>query len=149
MSRNDSGILLDISITDFDSSILRETVDDGLRCGISFTVQIYQKKAALADKFITEITVKREGKWDPFSKSYLISQNDVLLDSAGSFEAFFIKLINLADYFIPFEKSAESEYYILCRVRVETLKLVPPFQILGPGMSMTFPSTSWEKHVIE
>lgn len=143
-----NGININISVKNLDRSLLVNTLKDGLRCGITFEIQLFKKIRAIADKFISSTVITREGKWDPFSKSYLISQNEEFFQYTHSINDFFNVFLDLENLDIPFEKSDDSQYYILCRVRVETLKLVPPFQILAPGMGLYFPSTSWEKYVI-
>ena len=128
-----------------DVSQLARTLTDGLRCGISFEFQIYEERTAIADSFVLEYAFHREGKWDPFSQSYLISESDGylrLVQGLGEFMDYFLTLKN---YNIIFEKKPDSQYYILCRVKVEIIKLVPPFQILAPGMNSNFPATTWIK----
>lgn len=143
-----NGISLEITAENPDLSILVQTLEEGLRCGITFEIRLYEKIKAVADKFISSTVIRREGKWDPFSENYLISQNDEFYRYSDSIDHFFSAFFHLDNVNIPFEKSGDSQYYILCRVRIETLKFVPPFQLIAPGMGIYFPSTSWEKYVI-
>ncbi len=143
-----SGISLEISVKNLDQSVLVKTLEEGLRCGITFEIRLYEKIRAVADKFISSTVITREGKWDPFSENYLISQDEEFYQYSDSIEHFFTVFLHLDNVNIPFEKSDNSQYYILCRVKVETLKFVPPFQLIAPGMGIYFPSTSWEKYVI-
>ena len=143
-----SGITVEVSVKNLDRLLLIKTLQEGLRCGITFEIRLYEKIKAVADKYISSTIITREGKWDPFSESYLISQNEEFYRFSDTLDHFFEAFLHLDNIYIPFEKSPDSQYYILCRVRVETLKFVPPFQILAPSMGIYFPSTSWEKYVI-
>lgn len=147
--RHSDSISLDFSAAEVDKDFFTETLKKDLRCGIVFKIQLYENRKANADKFILSAIISREGKWDPFTKSYVITENDDFLQYAESIEEFLEIFLKLKNYNIYFEKTPKSDYYILYRIKLAKVILVPPFQILAPGLSENFPSTPWVKYYFD
>ncbi|MBN2050320.1 MAG: hypothetical protein JW760_07750 [Spirochaetales bacterium] len=121
--------------------------NNGLRSGIRFEIRLYRVatgfRSFFGDQLLREEHIVKEGHVDSFSRAYRITTDSKIQDY-HNFRQFQEVFYHLADLSIPFiPSSADGAYYILCRVVVEKMKLVPPLNLLSPFMKTNRIATPW------
>ncbi len=143
--------ILFIKITDPPEQQILESLHNGTRSEILYHIKVYAETSGLAsflpDKLLAEYKILREASIQKYDGSYLISdgsRQDTFLDERLFLESF----LNLRDFRIPsgrFREQDENDtVYILVRVTLSTIKLIPPMTILKfflPESRMTSPWT--------
>ncbi len=142
---------LSISITlyDFKEKKILTTLENELRSEIIFDIQIYKKRKGvlflLGDKLLHEYHPFHEAHWDQFNKQYSIKSDNTIINYTSKPD-FFNNFFSLKNYPLRFKPLNPENYYLLSRIRLETVKLVPPLTILSPVLFENKYKTPWRKY---
>jgi len=147
----DDSILVSMVLPRSERPDIIESLDNGLRSEISYEIKIYQQTSGLrsifGDRLIREEHIHYEGKRDNFSNDYqLFSDSGVRRFSEP--EVFLEHYYELENYPIPFAPTPGEDYYLLGRIVVEDIKLVPPLNLLTLFMRKNRTVTDWYRHPI-
>lgn len=150
--RADDSILVSMVLHRSERPNIIESLDKGLRSEISYEIKIYQETSGLrsifGDRLIWEEHIHYEGKRDNFSNDYqLVSDSGTRRFSEP--EVFLEHYYELKNYSIPFSPVPGEDYYLLGRIVVEDIKLVPPLNLLTLFMRENRTVTDWHRHPID
>lgn len=127
------------------------SLNSGLRSEISFEVKVYRQtggfRSIFGDALVMEDHITWEGKRDNFGKSYQIS-GDTETRTFSDPEVFLDHYFSLSEHPLTFWPEGGGEYYILSRITVEEVKLVPPLNILTPFLHKNRTVTDWHRRDI-
>lgn len=126
---------LDLFLKDSPRDLIFQSLKQGSRSEIIFQIKVYEKEESLlgliSDKLIREYAVIREGKYEDYSGQYIIFSEDgktgfsdlaVFIEEFSGLTGFFLSLPPVKD---------TRERYILSRITLNTVKLLPPLTILS------------------
>ena len=133
-------------ISDQDATL--QSLHDGHRAEIRFELRAYQTvsgiKRLFGDRLIANSVVLYEARWNELSNLYVVQ-----IEGSTQGESFFPEDGQFIDFFFTFPATIieippvdVSTVYVLCRVRLEPIKLVPPMTLLPlmiPGFRITSP----------
>lgn len=129
-------------------NILR-SMEIGHRAEIEYRIKIYKKENGFfnifGDKLVRDISYSYIGKKDPINGQYHIvseKKGKQVFNSEKSFlESFYI----LDNYKINLSGEKKGDYYVLGRVDLKVIKLVPPFNLFSIIIPGIVESTDWIK----
>jgi hypothetical protein len=129
---------ISVQVIDPPEREILESLRSGTRSEILFHVKIYREKtgagAFLPDKLLAEYQILREASYRRQEESYLVSEG-ILFSSFRDEDSLMQAFLTLRDFTIPAsvlgETDPEENVYILVRVRLSTVKLLPPLTILN------------------
>jgi hypothetical protein len=126
---------------------LIDSIQEGHTAEIRFQVRLYKKVTGLfrifGDRMFAEYHPTFEARWDVFNNHFTIVDAEGRSHSYTSREQFLDHFLHLPDYPVSFEMQEDEEYYVLCNVRLNTMKLVPPLTLLAPLLRGRGESSSW------
>ncbi|MBN1797026.1 MAG: hypothetical protein JW822_00500 [Spirochaetales bacterium] len=129
-------VALTVTFTSSGKQAVLEALNDGLKSHITFSIKIYERSeglfAFLGDRLVAEYNPSSVAYKDFFDDEYVIESWRGEKTGFKSFEQFFKTFLTLNDFILQgIEESEVSGYYMLVRVQLDSVKLIPPFTILS------------------
>ena len=128
-------------------STVQGHLDDGMEAGIVFQVRLYEETRGFSSlwggRIIEERIVTYSGRKDPFERTYILTTGTGDTRTYRDGESFidgFFTMENSA-FSIP---SADRKYYLLARVHLDPVKLVPPLNLIALFRRLGI-ATDWKK----
>ncbi len=130
-----------------------ESIEEGHRAEIRFELRAYRTvqgiRKLFGDRLVAESTVVYEARKDPLNGTYVVTVGNVrenVFENTSAFLEFFFSLENYRMLLPPVEAENDTEsLYVLCRAKLEPIKLVPPLTLMPviiPGFRTV---SSWER----
>ncbi len=125
-----------VSLISSEKQAILEALNSGLKSQIIFTIKIYERSeglfAFLGDRLVAEFNPSLVAYRDFFDEEYVIEPWQGEKNSFKNVEQFFTAFFTLNDFMLQgIEESQLSRYYVLVRIQLDSVKLIPPFTILS------------------
>lgn len=146
-------LAVDASIVGYTGPSVVETVHEGLRAEVRFTVQIYRDETGvsglLGDTLLGEFSPTHVAHWDPFQRMYTIRRHDGTETAVSDRMEYVEELFTLRGYRIPARVFEEGrDYYLLGQAAVVPVRLVPALSILSVFTDREIAYTGWVRSAI-
>ncbi len=122
------------AVDDYPTDRIIESLVAGHRSEVLFEIRVLKKvtgfRRILGDVLVHQEKVTYVARWDALNELFVIKIDDtqeIAFEREGPFLAFFL---SLADYRINIGQEFPSEGYLLCRSRIQPIKLVPPLTLM-------------------
>jgi hypothetical protein len=133
---NKEATTLSVTLLNAERQEVLETLNEGLKAQIIFSIKLYERSeglcAFLGDRLVEEYNLSTVAYRDFFTEEYVIESwrgEKICIKEA---EQFFTIFFSLKDFSIQGIEEAEAyRYYVLVRVQLDSVKLIPPFTILS------------------
>lgn len=120
----------------------------GHRAEIIYQVRLYLPASGLerivGDRLVAEREVSYTARWDAVNERFIVIAEDtqeVTFSDAHMFTEFFFRLTDYLEVDAP----PQEDWYMLCRCRIEPVKLVPPLTLLPLFTRNHRLHTPWER----
>jgi hypothetical protein len=149
----DGFLAVDASIVGYAGPSVVETVHEGLRSEVRFTIQIYRDETGvsglLGDTLLGEFSPTHLAHWDPFQRMYTIRRHDGSETAVADRTEYVEELFTLKGYRIPADVfEAGRDYYLLGQAAVVPVRLVPALSILSVFTDRQIAATDWVRSAI-
>jgi len=123
-----------------------ESLGEGHSAEVQFQIRVYRRSTGLSrlfgDRLIAEQSVLYQARRDRLNDRYVVVVDGEVERSFGDSDELIDFLVVLNDHHISLPAAVDGEIYLLCRVQVEPIRLVPPLTLLTfviPGFRITTP----------
>jgi hypothetical protein len=148
-----SSVLFSFKVEDYPESQILESLLNGHRSEVRYEFRIFRRARGLAkifgDKLIKEEERLYIARWDALDESFVVlvdQSTELVFNDAPSFLDFFLSIDNRR-MFIP--EGLHEEDYLLCRWRIQPIKLVPPLTLMTFIKSDLQTISPWRRTVME
>ena len=130
-------------------SELLASLDDGLEAEIRFQFRLYQRLKGLAsllgDRLLAQSEVAMTARRNFFDNSYLIVTGEGEREELSGRQDFLEKFFRTRNTFpFPLRHAPGTSYYVMARIHVTDVKLVPPLNIIYLFRPIGL-TTGWER----
>lgn len=142
------GVAVSVWAVDPPTATVLSNITDGMRAEVKFRIEVYRASHGLfrlfGDRLVQDISHSREASWNLYQQSYLVTDSDGTEVSVESRDELERALFRLDHYVIPWRQFGETIHsradllslapdgaYLLVRVQVRPMKLVPALAILS------------------
>ncbi|MCL2293758.1 MAG: hypothetical protein FWC36_02680 [Spirochaetes bacterium] len=126
-----------------------EMMDIGHRTEIIFTIRVYQDQRRFlrfrGNRRIKDYSVSYVATRDLVSGAFRIVKNNGQRITKENEEAFFNFFFSANDIRIDMSDAEKGDYYIVGRVEVRVIKLIPPLNLLSNILPGIITRTDWER----
>jgi hypothetical protein len=141
-------ILVDMSLEKYNQNLIIESLEKGLRSEITFFLRIFKENSGIVrifgDQLIEEYTYTSEASKDIFQRGYTIQSDGItkIISETQKFNRDFYSL-----YGFPINSSLikKGNYYLMGRIRIKRVKLVPPFNLITLFWNDIIKTTGWNR----
>ncbi|GEM_PF-3373654 len=132
-----SGVRVNVMLAGYDAEQLMQAAAEGLRSEIEYTFRVYGRTDGLfgmfGDTLLHEESLRLQGRYDAFSKAFVIEKPDGTTREYDSAGPYLSSLVNLEDYRfdLPRHEKLSEAVYIESRVEVRPVRLAPAFRMLS------------------
>ena len=137
------------TVKEFPSERIMLSLRNGHRAEIAYVFRLYEVVHGLAglfgDRLVEEHGVTYVARRDPVDGGFVVqvdSRTERVFATESSLISF---LVTLEDHVLPFPEPLQADYYVLCRSRIEPIKLVPPLTLLSFLRPSFRISSRWER----
>lgn len=123
-----------------------ESLGEGHTAEVRFQIRVYRRSSGLSrlfgDRLIAEQSVLYQARRDRLNDRYVVVVDGELERSFANNDELIDFLVVLKDHQISLPAASAGDIYLLCRVQVEPIRLVPPLTLLTfvvPGFRTTTP----------
>lgn len=138
--------LVTLRLVDAREKQLVSNAYQGRSSSVRFDFRIYRKSrgmaAILGDRIEKEQSITKQGYWDPFTKSFVVTGSDGSSLTTPRPEDYLDKLLGLESYFVNLPGN-RGDYYLLARVQLKEINLQVPFSLLDPVLPETRVGSPW------
>ena len=126
-----------------------DSMEIGHRTEIEFVIRVYQNKPGffsfLGDRLETEGSESYVATRDPVSGIFKIEKSNGQKIKIENEESFFNTFFSAENIKIDLRGAEKGEYYILSRIELKVIKLIPPFNLLSDIIPGIITKTDWVK----
>lgn len=146
-----SGVKVSVLLDGYDEQGLIQAAAEGLRSEIEYTFRVYGRTDGLlgmfGDTLLHEESLRLQGRYDAFSKAFVIEEPDGTRHQYDSFGPYLSSLVHLKDYRfdIPGHENIGEAVYIESRVEVRPVRLAPAFRMLSFLFPESIFRTGWNR----
>ena len=150
VTESENGTLVSLFLIDSPEHLVMDSLYKGTRSEIQFQIRFYRIKKGISgifmDTLLEEIILIQEARMEEYNDQFIIAQagetraytrEEDLLDS----------FMKLTDFPVPAEYLGE-DIYILARIKLCTIKLLPPLTILNLFLPETRITTPWTRFAL-
>ena len=138
-----------ISAPPMKTGSILDSMEIGHRTEIEFTVKVYENKerffSFLGDRLEKDCSVSYIATRDPVSGIFKIVKSDGQKIKKEDEQSFFDTFFSMDDIKIDMSGAASGEYYILSRIEMKVIKLIPPLNLLSDIIPGIVIKTDWLK----
>ena len=142
-------ISFDFAVKDYPESRVIDALLDGHRSEVRYDFRLLRKatglRKILGDRLVTGEQTTYMARWDAFDESFVVlidGAAERVFKDANSFLEFFLSVENRV---MTIEESLTDEDYLLCRWRIQPVKLVPPLTLMTLVKSDLQTISSWQR----
>jgi hypothetical protein len=126
------------------------SLQEGHRSEIRFQMRLYREidgfLRIFGDRLVADHLLIYEARWDSINQHFIVIDNEDREYSPFSSEDEFIRFfLNLDAYRMTIDASDTEQLYLLCRSRIQSIKLVPPLTLMSFLIPRFRETTAWER----
>ena len=148
-----SAIVFSFEAENYPGSEIVGSLLDGHRSEVHYEFRVLRKAKGLlklfGDRLIKEEELLYVARWDAFDETFVVLVDESVervFTNAGAFLDFFLSVDN---YRMGLPGGFEDEDYLLCRWRIQPIKLVPPLTLMTLIKSDLQTISSWQQTEVE
>jgi hypothetical protein len=148
----DTEIEFSFNVDDYSKPRIIESLLDGHRSEVLYEFRLLREAKGISkifgDRLIREVTLEYVARWDAFDENFVVLIDNVLeraFDDVDSFLAFFLSVENQT---IRLADPLHDDDYLLCRWRLQPIKLVPPLTLMTLIKTDLQIISSWQQTTI-
>ncbi|MCL2480354.1 MAG: hypothetical protein FWF38_01440 [Spirochaetaceae bacterium] len=126
-----------------------DSMEIGHRAEIEFIIKVYQNKkrflSFLGDRLEKDNSVSYVATRDPVNRIFKIVKSDGQKLRKEDEKSFFDTFFSADDIRIDMSRAEKGEYYILSRIEMKVIKLIPPLNLLSDIIPGIITKTDWIK----
>ncbi len=123
-----------------------DSMEIGHRTEIEFNIRVYENKARFfGDRLENESSASYIATRDPVSGTFKIVKSDGEKIKKEDEESFFNTFFSIENLKIDMSGANRGEYYILSRIEMKIIKLIPPLNLLSDIIPGVVEKTDWIK----
>ena len=127
-----------------------QSIEDGLKAEIEFQFRLYQENIGffsfLGDRLILEKRISYNAFYDQYENKYIIESSSGAMQFFQNEEDFIKNFFVIRQFELSDSKrDKSSRYYILARIRLNPVKLIPPLTVISLFSNVGSTVSSWEK----
>lgn len=130
--------------------LVMDSLYKGTRSEIQFQIRFYRTKKGLSgilmDTLLEEVIIIQEAKREEYSNQFILSRTGETRAFTKA-EEFIASFMKLTDFPVPSEYLREG-IYLLARIKLCTIKLLPPLTILNLFLPETRITTPWTRYAL-
>ncbi len=132
-----SGVRVSVLLDGYDAEELIAAAAEGLRSEIEYTFRVYGRTDGVlgmfGDTLLHEESLRFQGRYDAFSKAFVIEEPDGTTREYDSAGLYLSSLVQLQDYRfdLPRYEKPSDAVYIESRVEVRPVRLAPALRMLS------------------
>ena len=145
----DNSLICSVSADEVKGRNILKSMEIGHRAEIEYRIKIYKKDSGLlslfGDSLIKDVSSSYIGKKDMINGQFVIVSDKGKKSVYNSEKEFLEKFYYLENLKINMSDAKKGEYYILGKVNLKVIKLVPPFNLFSFIIPGIVESTHWIK----
>ncbi len=132
-----NAVRVSVLLDGYDADELIRAAAEGLRSEIEYTFRVYGRTDGLlgmfGDTLLHEESLRLQGRYDQFSKAFVIEEPDGTKRQYDSADPYLSSLVRLQDYRfdLPGYEKLSDAVYIESRVEVRPVRLAPALRMLS------------------
>lgn len=139
-----------LKLANYPEEKLLSSLREGFKAEIAFNIRLYRKSRGIlryfGDRMVYEAHPTYEAGWDIFHKQFFLTGDDGSSRMFKNKDKFLLAFFTLKNYPVELKETDPLEgYYILGSISLNTIKLVPPFNILSFLLPKNQKVTPWER----
>lgn len=142
----DEAAVVSLTMVETSGKQLVRSAYDGQSAGVSFDLRIYRYGSGpgglFGDRILLEREIEKTGGWNAFTGRFEITCSDGSQWTGARAEEYTRQLLSLDGYAIPGVWD-RGDAYLLARVRLKSVLLEVPFNLLDPFLPETRTMTPW------
>lgn len=142
---------ISLTLKNYPGDILISSIQNGLRAEISFEIKAYATSNGImrifGDRLYSEENPVYTGRWDRFSDEFVIEYGDIK-NTFKDKELFLASFFTLEDYYSTEIDFKSENLYLLGRIIIKKVKLVPPMNLLSRLLGANTYTTPWIKYYL-
>jgi len=146
-------VVFSFTVDDYPESRIIESLMDGHRSEVRFEFRMLRKakgfRKIFGDKLLAEEERVFVARWDAFDESFIVTVDETtehIFSDAISFLNFFL---SVNSHRMAVSESLLDDDYLMCRWRIQPIKLVPPLTLMTLVKSDLQTNSSWKQTVFE
>ena len=149
VKEKDNTLVCSVTAEEVKGRNILKSMEIGHRAEIEYRIKIYKKDSGLfslfGDSLVKDISSSYIGKKDMINGQYIIVSENGKKSIYNSEKEFLEKFYYLENYKIRLSDAKKGDYYILGKVNLKVIKLVPPFNLFSFIIPGIVESTDWIK----
>ena len=145
--KSDASLVCSINAEPFKTRNILDAMNLGHRTQIDYYIRVYENKSRFlglfGDRLIHDISVSYIATRDPFGDKFYITKPDGKKITSNDADTFFNKFFSMNELNIDMKKAGKGEYYILGKIEVKIIKLMPPLNLLSNLIPGIVEKTDW------
>jgi len=142
-------LICSISTPPMKTSNILDSMEIGHRSEIEFIIKVYKNKprffSFLGDRLEKDGSVSYIATRDMVNGTFTISKSNGQKIKIEDEKSFFDTFFSAEDIKIDMSKAGSGEYYILSRIEMKIIKLIPPLNLLSDIIPGVISKTDWVK----
>lgn len=122
------------TITNYPEDAIMESLMDGHRSEVRYEIRVYRKASGFRRLFGNRLIKQEEtvyvARWDALDERYIVLIDGIREEWFESSQPFLRFFLSLSEYSMPVPSEMAENDYLVCRSRIQPIKLVPPLTLL-------------------
>lgn len=142
-------ITFNFSVENYPEVRIIESLLDGHRSEVRYEFRILRKargvRKIFGDRLVKEEETSYVARWDALDQNFVVLMDGAaerVFENANSFLDFFLSVNNRV---ITIEETLTDDDYLVCRWRIQPVKLVPPLTLMTLVKSDLQTISNWER----
>ena len=144
---NDESLVCSVSIEPFKTRNILDAMNLGHRTQIDYFIRVYENKSRFlglfGDRLIHDVSVSYIATRDPFGDNFYITKPDGKKITRKDANSFFNTFFSLDELIIDMKRAGRGEYYIISKIEMKIIKLMPPLNLLSNLIPGIVEKTDW------
>ena len=150
--QRDGSIYVDAFFSYDDTEEIFRSLGDGLKSEIIFEFRLYEKNEGFfsffGDRLLLEKRPSYTAYFDVYEDAYVVVETDGTYRQFDNKQTFIDNFFSISDFMLAEDLKNILRHYILARIRLIPIKLIPPLTVIALFAETGNISSSWEEGYI-
>ena len=134
LGAQDAEIKFSFGVDDYSKSQIIDSLRDGHRSEVLYEFRLLREARGIAkifgDRLVKEAKVVYVARWDALDENFVVLIDDVLEKVFADAETFLTFFLSVENHTMRLSSGLNDGDYLICRWRLQPIKLVPPLTLM-------------------
>ena len=139
------------AVEDYPTHRITESLMEGHKAEVLFEIRVLRKVSGIrklfGDSLLFQKKITHVARWDPLDDNYIIRVDDLQEFVYDDPSTFLESLLSLHAHTVNIGQSIQKNDYVMCRSRIQPIKLIPPLSLMTIFRTDLSETSSWTRVV--